>query len=37
MFIQNKPFYQAWAKVAGRRVTNAQQADLALELVMTNR
>lgn len=36
MFVQNKPFYQAWARVTGRRVTNAQQADQALEFVMTN-
>ena len=37
MFVRNKPFYQAWAKVIGQNVTNAQQADLALESIMTSR
>lgn len=37
MFVRNKPFYQAWAKAIEHHVTNAQQADLALEIVMTTR
>ena len=37
MFVRNKPFYRAWAKAIGRNITNAQQADVALETVMNSR
>ncbi len=35
MFVRNRPFYRAWARVIGRDVTNAREADLALEAAMT--
>ncbi len=37
MFVRNKPFYRAWANALGKNVTNARQADLALEIAMTSR
>lgn len=36
MFVRNKPYYKAWAKLVNRQVNNEQQANEALKIMFEN-